>query len=78
MNIKTKLHYPTFYRRIMRFANWSGTAILAFCFDLSLFGIKQYFFPKNCACSCTLCEDGLTALQRRNLVEIHVPFVSSF
>lgn len=47
MNIKTKLHYPTFYRRIMRFANWSGTAILAFCFDLSLLEIKTIFFSKK-------------------------------
>lgn len=38
---------------------------------------KQYaFFQKNCACLCALCVDGLTALQRRNLVESHVPFVS--
>lgn len=39
---------------------------------------KQYaFFQKNCACPCALCVDGLTALQRRNLVESHVPFISS-
>lgn len=39
---------------------------------------KQYgFFQKSCACPCALCVDGLTALQRRNLVESHVPFISS-